>query len=72
MTFVLTAFLFSHPSVSLTCSPSFLTNAYPHARLYFGLAPLIPHLFEMSLPAWKSLPPLCLPIDSPLLLSDPA
>ena len=72
MTLFLTAFLFSHPTLSPTCSPSFLINAHPHALIHFGLALLIPYLFEMSLPASKSLPLLCLPIDSLLLLSDPA
>lgn len=72
MTLLLTGFLFSHPTVSPTCSPSFLINAHPHALIYFGLALLILHIFEMSVPASKSLPLLCLPIDSLLLLSDPA
>lgn len=72
MASLLTALLFSHPTVSPTCSPSFLINAHPLAIIYFGRTLLVLHLFEMSLPAWKSLPMLCLPIDSLLLLSDPA
>lgn len=55
MASLLTALLFSHPAVSPTCSPSFLINAHPLAVIYFGLTLLVLHLFEMSLPAWKSL-----------------